>query len=90
MANAKSPKTQRPFPTIAQKWDTFHTLVIPSHASKLQVTEMRRAFYCGFQESLRLLTEGVGSLPADEGSKAISALLEEANAFGRAVQAGEA
>lgn len=77
-------------PTIAQKWDTFRTLVLPPNASRVQVTEMRRAFYCGFQESMRILTEGVGQLPDEEGLAAIAALLDEANAFGRAVQTGNA
>lgn len=77
-------------PTIAQKWATFHCLVIPSNAPQMQVTEMRRSFYCGFQEALRVLTEDVARLPDDSASKAIKSLLDEANAFGRAIQEGKA
>ena len=86
MANTTRPN----HPTIAQKWDLFQTLVIPSTASKLQVSEMRRSFYCGFQDALRLLSEDVADMPADQAMATLSNLIAEANAFGRSIQQGKA
>lgn len=77
--------------TIAQWWDQFKTVLDPK-APPVQVTEMRRAFYAGYQSCL-----AAGLQMADEskdnddiGATMIQRQWEECRAFAESVRRGEA
>ncbi len=40
--------------TIAEQWEAFSDAIIPKDAPPEQWTDMRRAFYAGFEASLRI------------------------------------
>lgn len=76
---------------MAVAWASFLTEVIPPDASETQVTEMRRAFYAGAAALLRAVADIGDSVEDDDaGAARLMALDDELEAFGEAVQRGDA
>lgn len=78
--------------TVAQQWEQFEALVLPAAASKTQRTEMRRAFYAGFQGALMAGIEMADeSKDSDDiGVTMIQRLHDECQAFAASVATGRA
>lgn len=77
-------------PTIAQQWHVFLACAIPASASKVQVKEMRRAFYCGYQEAIRTMSGPVAGMPEAQAVRTMEGLMAECRQFALDVQAGRA
>lgn len=78
---------------VQAMWNDFRTQVMPAGAPAVQVTEMRRAFYAGFECALnrlsREMTEGDRlDDPSDE--RLIGEVNAELHQFAADVKAGKA
>jgi hypothetical protein len=78
--------------TVAQQWAEFEKLVLPPDAGRTQRTEMRRAFYAGFQGALMAGIEMADeSKDSDDiGVTMIQRLHDECQQFACQVAAGRA
>jgi hypothetical protein len=78
--------------TIADMWHDYERTVLPANASRIQRSETRRAFYCGFEACLQLYNDMADeSGDNDElGMQMIKALHIECSAFAHAVARDEA
>lgn len=77
---------------IDREWWSFTAAAIPSTAGPVQRQEMRRAFYAGALAVLHGLMESLdpGDEPTAEDFDRMSRLEAELQAFGEAIQRGEA
>lgn len=77
--------------TVAQEWDKFVVLVLPTNAPPIQRQEMRRAFYAGVQSALALSWDiGGDDVTEDQGIAQLEAWHQECQAFGKLIQQGKA
>jgi hypothetical protein len=67
--------------SIAQLWTIFAGAVLPADASPVQRQEMRKAFYAGFIEAFRIMTEFSADLPQDEAMSVLDRLNVESLDF---------
>ncbi len=76
--------------TVAEEWKEFRKL-IPEYAPDVQVTEMRRAFYCGATAVFGLMTDlDSGSDATDLDLEYYVSLEKELEDFQEAIARGEA
>ncbi len=78
--------------TIAEQWRAFEELILaPSGAPPIQVKEMRRAFYSGFEAALRVeWAIGDESISEEAAMGILTGLREEAMLFAKQIAQGEA
>ena len=77
--------------TVKEQWDSFRTLVIPTNAPEIQVTEMRRAFYAGVEAMLRIQWEvGDDAVSEDAGVAILEGIHDECRRFAAEVARGAA
>ena len=77
--------------SIATAWKSYLEAVVPAHASHVQVTQTRRAFYAGAHGLLCLLAKELDySSPSltDVDAQKLNAWLAELVAFSKAVEDG--
>ncbi len=76
--------------TVAEEWAYFEHKVLMG-VGDIQRTEMRRAFYVGYQQAINATAAlGEDAVSMDEGVKFLEARMAELAAFGEAIQAGKA
>lgn len=62
-------------------WTIFAAAVIPD-VSEIQRSEMRKAFYAGFSECLRVMHDYAGAeLPEEQAAQLLERMAREANEF---------
>jgi len=62
-------------------WALFAQAVLPLNASPLQQDEMRKAFFAGFIECFKVVTDYATALPEDDAAELLSRLNTEATEF---------
>lgn len=67
--------------SIAKLWLVFAGAVLPANASELQRVEMRKAFYAGFVECFKIVTDLSDVLPEDQAVQVLDRLHKESAAF---------
>lgn len=63
--------------SIADLWTNFAGAVLPPEASEVQRSEMRMAFYAGFNEMMSLVRDVVPRLSDEHGVATLSRFNEE-------------
>jgi hypothetical protein len=65
--------------TIAEKWESFQSEIIPKNAEKIQLREMKLAFYAGAFSMMEMQKEVIGnpSLSEDAGIALLQSWLDE-------------
>lgn len=75
--------------TIQEKWELFHSRVIPITAPDVQVREMRRAFYSGVEAMLQIQWEiGGPDISESAGIAMIEGIHDECRRFADEVAEG--
>jgi hypothetical protein len=78
--------------TVAQEWATFESAALSIHASAIQRSEMRRAFYAGFFGALVAAGRVADESGDDDelGATMLESLHQECIRFSKDVGAGRA
>lgn len=78
--------------TLAEDWTTFSRKILdPIHASVVQRTEMRRAFYAGAASMFELFMQVTPDhVSEDQGVDLLNRLTAELEQFGKDLQVGRA
>lgn len=74
---------------IQKAWLSLRRLAIPANASQVQLTEMRRSFYCGAQAMLKEVLDA-SDLPEEQAMKVMDQLQSELEQFRKDLEEGRA
>lgn len=66
---------------IEALWRTIVKKVLPEQISQIQHDEMRKAFYMGFTEAFRVLTDYAGDLPEEKACQMFGDIAQQLNDF---------
>lgn len=67
--------------TIETLWRIFAAMTFKEEISALQYQEMKKAYYCGFTECFRFMTDIASGLREDVACETFSRLAKEANVY---------
>jgi hypothetical protein len=67
--------------SIELLWKAYASAVIPKSAPPIQFSETRLAFYAGFLECFKVVTDYASGLEEDEACKLLSAINDESRRF---------
>ena len=66
---------------LKKMWEVISRMLFPKGASEIQYLEMRRAFYIGFTECFKIMSDVSDRMSEEEASKVLSRLHDEAKMF---------
>ncbi len=67
--------------SIRATWAVFRHTVIPKDAPRIQVEEMEKAYYGGFTECFKVMTDYAAGLPERKAARLFDAIMKEGNAW---------
>lgn len=67
--------------SIKITWEIFKHTVIPADAPRIQVEEMEKAYYAGFTECFKVMTDYASGLPECKAARLFDAIMKEGNAW---------
>lgn len=66
---------------LKKMWEVIARMLFPKGASEIQYLEMRRAFYIGFTECFKIMSDVSDRMSEEEASKVLARLHNEVNSF---------
>lgn len=75
--------------TIEEEWQNFSDRILPEDCSPVQIQEMRRAFFCGVEIALILMSE-IGSHDEDRAVEELEDLHRQCRYFAEQISIGTA
>lgn len=67
--------------TVAMVWKMYASIVLPKDVSRIQHDETRKAFYAGFLEGFKVMTDYAANLSEDDACLLFNRLMTEGTAF---------
>jgi hypothetical protein len=66
---------------VHQVWDMYAVLVLPKDVSRVQYDETKKAFYAGFLECFKIMTDYASNLEEDDACQLFTRLNDEGMDF---------